>query len=51
LQELQRMVRSLRALTDYLNTQPSSLIRGRGKDAPAPDAAPPGTQPQQGSNP
>jgi paraquat-inducible protein B len=51
LQELQRMVRSLRALTDYLNTQPSSLIRGRGKDAPAPDAAPSGTQPQQGSNP
>jgi paraquat-inducible protein B len=46
LQELQRMTRSLRALTDFLNTQPSSLIRGRGKDA-LPASAPP----QQGSNP
>ena len=51
LQELQRMARSLRALTDYLNTQPSSLIRGRGKDAPLPDTGTPAAQPQQGSKP
>ncbi|WP_333678135.1 MlaD family protein [Dyella sp.] len=51
LQELQRMARSLRALTDYLNTQPSSLIRGRSKDAPLPDAGTPTAQPQQGSKP
>ena len=51
LQELQRMARSLRALTDYLNTQPSSLIRGRSKDAPLPDTSTPTAQPQQGSKP
>lgn len=51
LQELQRMARSLRALTDYLNTQPSSLIRGRSKDAPLPDTGTPTAQPQQGSKP
>ena len=52
LQELQRMARSLRTLTDYLSTHPSSLIRGRGADAPP--AAPTGstaTKPQQGSKP
>ncbi|GLQ87951.1 PqiB family protein [Dyella flagellata] len=51
LQELQRMARSLRALTDYLNAQPSSLIRGRGQDAPPPDTGSPSASPQQGSKP
>lgn len=50
--ELQRMARSLRTLTDYLNTQPSSLIRGRAKDAPLEESNPPTAQPpQQGSKP
>jgi paraquat-inducible protein B len=56
LQELQRMARSLRALTDYLGTHPSSLIRGRSADAPLPAPTPtptatPTAQPQQGSKP
>jgi len=52
MQELQRMARSLRVLTDYLNTQPSSLIRGRAKDAPpASNGSPSTAQPQQGSKP
>jgi paraquat-inducible protein B len=52
MQELQRMARSLRVLTDYLNAQPSSLIRGRTKDAPPASTATPSTaQPQQGSKP
>jgi paraquat-inducible protein B len=52
LQELQRMARSLRVLSDYLNTQPSALIRGRAKDAPPAQASPSSTaQPQQGSKP
>ena len=52
LQELQRMARSLRSLTDYLGTHPSSLIRGRSADAPLPaNSAAPTTQPQQGSKP
>ncbi|GFZ95551.1 intermembrane transport protein PqiB [Dyella caseinilytica] len=52
LQELQRMARSLRTLTDYLDTNPSSLIRGRSKDAPLPANSPTSTaQPQQGSKP
>ncbi|GAB2583911.1 MCE family protein [Dyella jejuensis] len=50
LQELQRMARSLRALTDYLSAHPSALIRGRGADA-APSNATPATTPQQGSKP
>lgn len=51
LQELQRMARSLRALTDYLDAHPSSLIRGRGKDAPIPLEHPvPASQPS-GSKP
>ena len=33
LQELQRMARSLRVLTDYLGGHPEALIRGRGADA------------------
>jgi paraquat-inducible protein B len=52
LQELQRMARSLRTLTDYLGTHPSSLIRGRSADAPpAPDTGSSATKPQQGSKP
>jgi paraquat-inducible protein B len=52
LQELQRMARSLRSLTDYLGTHPSSLIRGRSADAPLPaNNATPTAQPQQGSKP
>jgi paraquat-inducible protein B len=52
LQELQRMARSLRSLTDYLGTHPSSLIRGRGPDAPLPaNSTTPTAQPQQGSKP
>ncbi|RDS84762.1 MCE family protein [Dyella monticola] len=50
LEELQRMARSLRTLTDYLNTQPSALIRGRAKDAPPQTVTPPAPQPQQGSS-
>ncbi|RDS85520.1 intermembrane transport protein PqiB [Dyella psychrodurans] len=56
LEELQRMARSLRALTDYLSAHPSALIRGRGVDAQpananqAPSAAP-AAKPQQGSKP
>jgi paraquat-inducible protein B len=34
LAELQRMARSLRALTDYLGVHPEALIRGRPDDAP-----------------
>jgi paraquat-inducible protein B len=52
LQELQRMARSMRSLTDYLGTHPSSLIRGRGPDAPLPASdVTPTTQPQPGSKP
>ncbi|QAU24255.1 MCE family protein [Dyella sp. M7H15-1] len=52
LQELQRMARSLRTLTDYLGTHPSSLIRGRSADAPpAADTGSSTTKPQQGSKP
>ncbi|MDO1528085.1 MlaD family protein [Fulvimonas sp. R45] len=49
LQELQRMARSLRALTDYLGVHPESLIRGRRAD---PAVSPPptgGRAPQQDS--
>lgn len=42
LQELQRMARSLRVLTDYLGSHPEALIRGRRPDAkPTPVATPP----------
>ncbi|GLQ46863.1 mammalian cell entry protein [Dyella lipolytica] len=51
LQELQRMARSLRVLTDYLSAHPSALIRGRGEDAPPPDTGSPAVKPQQGSKP
>jgi paraquat-inducible protein B len=55
LEELQRMARSLRALTDYLSAQPSALVRGRGADTPPPKTdssnAPPDAKPQPGSKP
>lgn len=49
LEELQRMARSLRALTDYLGVHPESLIRGRRGDRPPPSSPP--ARPGQGSNP
>ena len=51
LQELQRMARSLRVLTDYLGTHPEALIRGRRND-PAPPKPPVQSPPaKQGSTP
>lgn len=49
LEELQRMARSLRALTDYLGVHPESLIRGRRGDRPPPFSPP--ARPGQGSKP
>lgn len=49
LQELQRMARSLRVLTDYLDGHPEALIRGRRPD-PAPPAVP-ASKPKSGSKP
>ncbi|NUO71294.1 MAG: MCE family protein [Frateuria sp.] len=49
LEELQRMARSLRALTDYLGVHPESLIRGRRGDRPPPSSPP--ARPGQGSKP
>jgi paraquat-inducible protein B len=49
LEELQRMARSLRTLTDYLGAHPEALIRGR-RDEPPPPAAP-STRQGQGSKP
>jgi paraquat-inducible protein B len=50
LEQVQRMARSVRVLTDYLGGHPEALIRGRGADAkPTPPAA--ATPPQQGSQP
>ena len=58
LQELQRMARSLRVLTDYLGGHPEALLRGRRPDAkpadtpPAALAAPPAsTKPPSQGNP
>jgi paraquat-inducible protein B len=52
LQQLQRMARSLRVLTDYLGGHPEALIRGRHADpALAPAKAEPASAPQQGSKP
>ena len=48
LQELQRMARSLRVLTDYLGGHPEALIRGRDADpAPAKPVQPPPPAPQR----
>jgi len=55
LQQVQRMARSLRVLTDYLGGHPEALIRGRVGDkpasAPAVTAPEPTVQPGQGSQP
>ena len=57
LEQVQRMARSLRVLTDYLGGHPEALLRGRRPDAkpvdvpPAAIAAPPATSPTQGSQP
>ena len=53
LQELQRMARSLRVLTDYLGSHPEALIRGRRPDPkPTPVASPPpAPAAQSGSKP
>lgn len=46
LDQVQRMARSLRVLTDYLGSHPESLIRGRRADPkPAAIASPPATNP------
>jgi paraquat-inducible protein B len=49
--ELQRMARSLRALTDYLGVHPEALIRGRPDDAPPPRPARANPPARQGSKP
>lgn len=56
LEQLQRMARSLRVLTDYLGAHPEALLRGRRADrkvdTPPASAAPPAQQRQpQGSAP
>ncbi|GAA0888198.1 intermembrane transport protein PqiB [Rhodanobacter soli] len=56
LEQVQRMARSLRVLTDYLGGHPESLIRGRRPDAKPADAKPANTTPAaippvQGSTP
>jgi len=53
LQELQRMARSLRVLTDYLGGHPEALIRGRRPDAkPTSGTTPsPVSEPRQGNKP
>lgn len=48
LEELQRTVRSVGALTDYLGRHPEALLRGRGADAP-PKVITPST-PKQGKD-
>ncbi|MGO4699688.1 PqiB family protein [Dyella sp. 2RAB6] len=48
MQEMQRTVRSLRVLTDYLGAHPDALLRGRRADAPPERNAPPAaTQPSR----
>jgi len=39
MQELSRAARSLRALADFLQSNPEALLRGRGED-PIPGAGP-----------
>jgi paraquat-inducible protein B len=56
LEQVQRMARSLRVLTDYLGGHPESLIRGRRPDAKPADVepvnvTPAAVQPTQGSKP
>ena len=48
MQELQRTMRSLRVLTDYLGVHPEALLRGRQADpAPAAPKQPPAAQPNR----
>jgi paraquat-inducible protein B len=51
LQELQRMARSLRVLSDYLSGHPEALLRGRKADAKAAAPVPAASTPPQGSKP
>lgn len=51
LQELQRMARSLRVLSDYLSGHPEALLRGRKADAKAAAPVPAASAPPQGSKP
>ena len=55
LEQVQRMARSLRVLTDYLGEHPEALIRGRRADPrldpPQPPASKPTAAPSQGSKP
>ncbi len=49
LEQVQRMARSLRVLTDYLGGHPEALLRGRRADPPPARQAP--SQPTQGDKP
>ncbi len=51
LEQLQRMARSLRVLTDYLGAHPEALIRGRGADAKPATTTPAAAPPPQGNKP
>lgn len=51
LEQVQRMARSLRVLTDYLSGHPESLIRGRRPDAKPLAVPPANTPPAQGNEP
>jgi paraquat-inducible protein B len=51
LAELQRMARSLRALTDYLGAHPEALIRGRPNDPPPAQRERANPPARQGSKP
>ncbi len=50
LEQVQRMARSLRVLTDYLGGHPEALLRGRRAD-PSPTPQAPASQPKPGSQP
>src|SRR5574337_1302794 len=50
LEQVQRMARSLRVLTDYLGGHPEALLRGRRADPPPVRPAPP-DQSKQGNRP
>lgn len=50
LEQVQRMARSLRVLSDYLGGHPEALLRGRRADPP-PTPQPPQNQPESGSKP
>ena len=50
LEQVQRMARSLRVLSDYLGGHPEALLRGR-RASPAPAAPPAASKPKQGSTP